>query len=151
MIFSLTILLIAFSHRADHVEVFICDSNNYSTWLAGGNVTKYASKTELQSGTIGSFIVPYSGTWYLVFVATGEPDTITIPIGFNIETSGTVTTTTPTTSTQPNTSTQSNTDTTNIPWIPWFSSDYLFLIMIAIVGLVSVAVLWQVTKRKRAP
>ncbi|MHA1771612.1 MAG: hypothetical protein ACTSYL_05375 [Candidatus Thorarchaeota archaeon] len=127
----------------DHVEFFICASDDYDTWISGGSITKYDRKASSHSGTIDLFTIPSAGSWYFVFAATGESNIVTVSFGINIDTSGAVTeSTTPATSTQTNTG-STNSSSVQGTWdIPIFAAVAGFVVIIAVIGL------WQFTKRK---
>ena len=45
-------------------------------------------ETDMHQSSIDAFTIPTSGTWYLVFVAESEGDTVTFSCGIDVDTSG---------------------------------------------------------------
>ncbi|TXT53834.1 MAG: exported protein of unknown function [Candidatus Thorarchaeota archaeon] len=80
---------------SDGIYFFICDESNYNAWTTGGSATGFAIKDDYHQADIGPFEVPTSGTWYCVFSALDQDDTVTISYGIDInEGSGGIATTT---------------------------------------------------------
>ncbi|MBD3407958.1 MAG: hypothetical protein GF411_17695 [Candidatus Lokiarchaeota archaeon] len=68
----------------DGINFFICDSSNYNSWTTGGSASGYAIKDDFHQASIGPFEIPTSGTWYCVFSALEQSDTVTISYGIDI-------------------------------------------------------------------
>lgn len=120
----------------DGVDVFICDETNYNIWYNGGSPTRYDLETNMHLTPVGPFVVPYSGTWYVVIVNDmSHAITISYGLGSRPETATTTTTTQPSTTTS---SPQSSTTTSS----PELSTNTLLgigvLAIVAIVGIAAV-------------
>ncbi|MFW9907183.1 MAG: PCI domain-containing protein [Candidatus Thorarchaeota archaeon] len=77
---------------SDGVDYFICDQANFNIWTTGGTADVFDLKEDYHQANIGPFTVPTTGTWYLVFSAIGQADTVTLSLGVIIDTSGAATT-----------------------------------------------------------
>lgn len=77
----------------DGLDFFICDQDNYAQWDLGNTATGYSIETDMHQSSIDLFTIPTTGVWYIVFYAADEVDTVTFSFGIDIDTSGTIDTT----------------------------------------------------------
>jgi len=76
----------------DGLDFFICDEANYNDFVDGFSATGYSIETDMHTSSIDAFTIPTAGTWYCVFVADSEIDTLTFSYGIDVDTSGVATT-----------------------------------------------------------
>ncbi|TFG29204.1 hypothetical protein EU528_10010 [Candidatus Thorarchaeota archaeon] len=72
----------------DGLDFFICDESNFDDWVDGFTATGYSIEDEMHTSTIDDFTIPTTGTWYFVFYAENEVDTLTFSCGIEVDTSG---------------------------------------------------------------
>ncbi|MGY5881901.1 MAG: hypothetical protein RTV31_16765 [Candidatus Thorarchaeota archaeon] len=72
----------------DGLDFFICDESNFDDWELGFSATVYSIETDMHTSTIDDYTIPTTGTWYFVFYAESEVDTLTFSVGIDVDTSG---------------------------------------------------------------
>ena len=77
----------------DGLDFFICDEVNFDDWVDGFSATGYSIETDMHVSTIDAYTIPTAGTWYCVFFAADEVDTVTFSYGIDVDLSGVITTT----------------------------------------------------------
>ena len=75
----------------DGLDFFICDESNFDDWEDGFSSTGYSIETDMHTSTIDDYTIPTTGTWYFVFYAENEVDTLTFSAGIDVDTSGVIT------------------------------------------------------------
>ncbi len=89
----------------DGIDVFFCDASNYAIFTSSGTPTIYGLEDNVHISSFGEFTVPYADTWYVVFSAVGQADTVTISLGMDYEIVTETTTSESTSTTEPQSST----------------------------------------------
>ena len=83
----------------DGIDFFIFDEANYNLWSTGSSATSYSSEDDMHQTPFGTFTVPTDGTWYCVFSAVDQSDTVTLSFGIDVDSVGATTSTDTTTTT----------------------------------------------------
>ncbi|MFX0091070.1 MAG: hypothetical protein ACFFBD_04840 [Candidatus Hodarchaeota archaeon] len=74
----------------DGLTAFFCDSGNFTLWSSGYIATVWNKMEDYHIATLSTFSVPYWDTWYVVFSADGQHDTVTFSAGVDSSGSGNV-------------------------------------------------------------
>ena len=102
---------------SDGIDVFFCDQANYNIFTSSGTPVRYGLEENYHQTPFGQFTVPYDGTWYVVFSAEGQADTVTISLGmdYTVLTTGASSSSSSSSSTSSESTSESSTSSTYEP------------------------------------
>jgi len=72
----------------DGIDFFICNQADFNDWESGYSITQFNHKTDMHVASIDSYTTPAYDTYYCVFFAQSEIDTVTFSYGIDVNTSG---------------------------------------------------------------
>ena len=74
----------------DGVDFFICNQADFDDWESGYSIVENSPETDMHIASIDSYTTPTYDTYYCVFFAENEIDTITFSYGIDVDTSGVI-------------------------------------------------------------